>query len=140
MRKIERYNFWGKPKIHLMRVVEPGIFLHFKHLKFEENTGTIKQKVTQNSTIFVPLRQYVSNLCAIMTISQGKGGISVESSAKSSRVLELYRTFLQGKVINKEEAAEHYGVNARPFSVQRKCEKGIEIAMCRRAVKRSSPN
>jgi predicted DNA-binding transcriptional regulator YafY len=41
----------------------------------------------------------------------------VESSAKSSRVLELYRTFLQGKVINKEETAEHYGVNAR--SIQR---------------------
>lgn len=41
----------------------------------------------------------------------------MDSITKSNRVLELYRTFLQGKVINKEEAAKHYGVNVR--SIQR---------------------
>jgi predicted DNA-binding transcriptional regulator YafY len=41
----------------------------------------------------------------------------MESNSKSNRVLELYRTFLQGKVVNKEDAAAHYGVNAR--SIQR---------------------
>jgi predicted DNA-binding transcriptional regulator YafY len=41
----------------------------------------------------------------------------VEISSKSNRILELYRAFLQGKIINKEDAAEHYGVNAK--SIQR---------------------
>jgi hypothetical protein len=41
----------------------------------------------------------------------------MEISSKSNRILELYRAFLQGKVINKEDASEHYGVNAK--SIQR---------------------
>jgi predicted DNA-binding transcriptional regulator YafY len=52
-----------------------------------------------------------------MVLSKRKGGISVESSAKSSRVLELYKKFLQGKVVSKEKAAEYYGVNMK--SIQR---------------------
>mgnify|MGYP000600967346 CR=1 FL=1 len=40
--------------------------------------------------------------------------------SKSSRILELYRQFQLGKVINKQKAAEQYGVNAR--SIQRDIE------------------
>ena len=36
---------------------------------------------------------------------------------KTTRVLELYQTFLSGKLINKQQAAEQYHVNAR--SIQR---------------------
>lgn len=36
---------------------------------------------------------------------------------KTTRVLELYQAFLSGKLINKQEAAEQYHVNAR--SIQR---------------------
>lgn len=37
--------------------------------------------------------------------------------SKSTRILELYRQFQMGKVVNKQDAAERYGVNAR--SIQR---------------------
>ena len=40
--------------------------------------------------------------------------------SKRSRILELYRQFQLGKVINKQRAAEQYGVNAR--SIQRDIE------------------
>jgi len=38
-------------------------------------------------------------------------------SSKSGRILELYQMFLQGQVVNKQEMADAYGVNAR--SIQR---------------------
>ena len=44
----------------------------------------------------------------------------LDSNSKSGRILELYRMFLTGKVINKQEMAEQYGVNAR--SIQRDIE------------------
>ena len=40
--------------------------------------------------------------------------------SKSSRILELYRQFQLGKVVNKQKVAEQYGVNAR--SIQRDIE------------------
>lgn len=37
--------------------------------------------------------------------------------SKSGRILELYQQFLKGEIVNKQEAADHYGVNVR--SIQR---------------------
>ena len=44
----------------------------------------------------------------------------LDSNSKSGRILELYQMFLMGKVINKQEMADYYGVNAR--SIQRDIE------------------
>lgn len=64
----------------------------------------------------------MSILDAIMSIAVDKGGESMptDNNAKSNRVLELYRMLLLGKVLKKQELAEHFRVNSK--SIQRDIE------------------
>ena len=59
----------------------------------------------------------MSIFVVIMEVNKEEDKPMTADTLKTTRVLELYQAFLSGKLINKQEAAEQYHVNAR--SIQR---------------------
>lgn len=79
---------------------------------------TTLQRLSEQNLLTFDLITAVNNkLNASMTAVEGEDKPMTADTLKTTRVLELYQAFLSGRLINKQEAAEQYHVNAR--SIQR---------------------